>query len=119
MRSNNELLNPATRTRLAKLLGMTQSSHDGEALNAIRLANRVLAESKITWTDALAVNRRSPPPPPEPPEDWRSAALFCTQFGLGVLSKWERDFCRSLLDFPRLSDKQAAILLRCYERCAA
>lgn len=41
------------RKRLFQLMGMTGSKHDGEALNAVRLANRVLGELGITWEEAL------------------------------------------------------------------
>ena len=39
--------------RLAKLLSMTESGHDGEALAAIRKANRLLREHNRSWTDVL------------------------------------------------------------------
>jgi hypothetical protein len=42
------------RVRLVRLLGMTGSAHDGEALNALRLAQRVAAEHGVTLTDVLA-----------------------------------------------------------------
>ena len=42
------------RTRLAKILAMTTSTHDGEALSAIRRANEVLAGEKVSWEEVLA-----------------------------------------------------------------
>jgi hypothetical protein len=60
--------------RLIALLGMTNSAHDGEALNAARLANRLLHESGLIWGDVLnpAVSptpqpSQSPSPPPSSP----------------------------------------------------
>lgn len=44
--------------RLAKLLSMTSSDHDAEALAAIRKANALLRLSRKTWADVL-----NPPPP--------------------------------------------------------
>jgi len=41
------------KTRLVKLVMMTTSNHDGEALNAIRMANSLLAANKLNWSDIL------------------------------------------------------------------
>jgi hypothetical protein len=41
------------RDRLIKLLNMTTSENDGEALNAIRLANKELEKEKTTWKAVL------------------------------------------------------------------
>lgn len=41
------------RDRLVALLGMTGSDGDGEALNAVRLANKFLKDRKITWADVI------------------------------------------------------------------
>jgi hypothetical protein len=40
-------------TRLAKLLGMTGSAHEGEVVNAARKAGKLLAGLGITWEQAL------------------------------------------------------------------
>ena len=62
-----------TRTRLARLLGMMGSQHDGEALNAARLADKLVREQGITWFNVIstAPPRASPdpPPPPRPSDD--------------------------------------------------
>jgi len=42
-----------TAERLAKLLGMIGSAHDGEALNAARLADKVVREAGLTWMEIL------------------------------------------------------------------
>ena len=47
------------RTRLAKLMGMTTSDHDGEALNALRMANRMLSDAKTTWEQVLQITAKS------------------------------------------------------------
>lgn len=41
------------RERLAKLLAMTASDKDGEALNAMRMANRVIEAAGLTWAEVL------------------------------------------------------------------
>lgn len=42
------------KAKLAKLLAMTTSSNDNEALAAIRMANKMLSGEKLTWGDILA-----------------------------------------------------------------
>jgi flavorubredoxin len=39
--------------RLIKVLGMTGSVHDGEALAALRTATKMMANAKVTWADIL------------------------------------------------------------------
>lgn len=41
------------RDRLVKLLGMTGSSHAGEAGNAAQMAGRLLKEHNLTWDDVI------------------------------------------------------------------
>ena|SRR6516162_7228241 len=41
------------RSRLAQVLGMMGSAHDGEVLNATRLAVRILKEAELTWPQLL------------------------------------------------------------------
>jgi hypothetical protein len=43
--------------RLTKLMQMTTSDHDGEALNALRMANKMLDTEKVTWGEILAAGR--------------------------------------------------------------
>lgn len=121
MRANDAPLPPALRDRLTKLLGMTQSSHDGEALNAVRLANRVLAEHRLTWREALGTTTAIAARPDDEDflDDWRSVARLCAEQGRGILTDWEMDFVRSLPRFRRISSKQEAILLRCAEKVGA
>ena len=40
-------------TKLIKLMNLTTSTFDGEALNAIRKANLLLAESNISWIEFI------------------------------------------------------------------
>jgi hypothetical protein len=44
---------PLDRQKLVKLLAMTTSDKDPEALAAIRLANAMLDREKMTWGDVL------------------------------------------------------------------
>lgn len=45
--------------RLGKLMRMTESDSDGEALNALRMANRLLTESGLNWSDVMAMVRQA------------------------------------------------------------
>jgi hypothetical protein len=63
--------------RLAKLLGMIGSAHDGEALNAARAANKLVRDCGLTWSDVIV-----------------SRALPILQND--ELTAWERDFLSSL-----------------------
>ncbi len=116
MRAIDAPLPPAVRDRLTKLLGMTQSSHDGEALNAVRLANRMLAENRLTWREALCGPTAIASPTDDDLPDWRSVARLCAERGRGILTDWEMQFVRSLPGFRRISPEQAAILRRCAEK---
>jgi len=44
----------SVRDKLLGLLALTTSPHDGEALNAARLANRLLRKEGLTWGEVLA-----------------------------------------------------------------
>ncbi len=49
------------RTLLAKLLSMTDSQHDAEALAAIRKANQLLRFGATTWSDVLQTSEFETP----------------------------------------------------------
>lgn len=49
--------------QLVKILNLTQSDSDGEALNALRMANSKLKAADLTWQDILSPNFK---PKPEP-----------------------------------------------------
>jgi len=106
------------RERLAMILGMMGSAHDGEALNAARLAARMLKEAELTWPqvrdgeqervaieaarallvenqqlhEELARLRRPPLPQtwvlPQTPGEQTAQAIEWT----AVLTDWERTF---------------------------
>jgi len=47
------------RDQLIKLLNLTRSEYDAEALNAIRRANALLRKHRATWADLLALPQES------------------------------------------------------------
>lgn len=96
------------RQRLIHLCGMTDSNHDGEALNAIRLANRTLRAVKATWADAIELHP-APPPwqhqiyeyiPRNWPTRWRWVACACFESGR-YLSPYETDLIRKIIVYRR------------------
>lgn len=46
-------LNDKDRSLLIKILNLTQSNQDGEAMNAIRAANRLLKSNGLQWEDLI------------------------------------------------------------------
>lgn len=106
-------------TRLSNLLGMTGSAHDGEALNAVRLANALLAKHRLAWNaviagppDAIAATPEAAPEAEAaatvPPHHIEAEALLAA--AKGMLTTFERNFLIGIFSFSRLSDKQAATL---------
>lgn len=54
-------MDAATRDRLAKVMAMTTSSHDAEALAAVRRANGILAKHQLRWPDVLLGSAKAKP----------------------------------------------------------
>lgn len=65
-----------TLERLIKCLEMTGSDQDGEALSAIRMANKILKANEKSWEGLLQVSKTQVPvvssyqQPPNPPPNW-------------------------------------------------
>jgi hypothetical protein len=105
--SNPPQLNVDTRLRLARLLGMTGSAHDGEVVNAARLADRLVRENGLTWRDVVAPVGRGLASVPEPEDvsidairrDWRRAAQWCLSRGGNVLRGKDRDFLHTIAGY--------------------
>jgi hypothetical protein len=51
------------RVRLAKVLGMLGSRHDGEVLQAARTAQLMIGQSKVSWAELLGVKPGAEPEP--------------------------------------------------------
>jgi hypothetical protein len=51
------------KVRLTKLMRMTESVHDGEALTALRMANALLKAANVNWSDILGSPSTSAPSP--------------------------------------------------------
>jgi hypothetical protein len=116
-------LSDQDRLKLAKLLALTASDADGEALNAIRAANRFVTDRGLTWHEAVGVD------PSAKIEDdpferfrggWRGATELCIRRGQRVLSPWEFAFLRALKGWAgEPSRKQKGILYVLVSRVVA
>jgi hypothetical protein len=124
MAYTTDSLSPALAERLSKLMARSQSPFDAEALTALRMANKALAEAGLSWPDALTPE----PPAPEPKRrqthqswhsgNWRDIAQFCLSES-NLITSWEQDFCLSILNFRSLSPKQSNTLWGIYQRVLA
>jgi hypothetical protein len=106
------------RERLARLLGMLGSDHDGEALAAARMAERLRRQAGTTWFEILASPAPAQHGMPMP-------AAVAGMLGLWelhercCLSEWERDFLASAREWQRLpTPRQLAVVLRTARRIA-
>jgi hypothetical protein len=107
-------LTPTERERLAKLLGMLGSDHEGERANAATIADRMLRERGLTWRDILPDQPAGPTQPPatkRAPRNWR-ADIELLAHATRLLTPWEEQFVASVRRQRRFSKKQAAIIAR-------
>jgi hypothetical protein len=112
-------LPPELSDRVAKLLGMLGSSHDGEVLNAARMADRAVRDAGLTWTDALQPTLPGPKPTQRPPvAHWRPTCRRLLERPHD-LNPWERDFVRGIEHAAMLSVKQHRCLRSIVERVDA
>lgn len=74
--------------RFIKLMMMTTSTHDGEVLNAIRMANAELASLNKNWSELLKGLPQSPPPPPP----WATGRSRNTGYDVAVDAMFESAF---------------------------
>lgn len=109
---------PDLASKLAKVLGMLGSEHDGEIAAAGRRANTMVKSAGLTWGDVISPTAPGPESPHRcPPRRWRTprtpseSAALCLQWP-EVLTDWETDFCRSLVGRHRVSPRQAEVLAR-------
>jgi hypothetical protein len=114
-------LSPAARQRLARLLGMLGSDHDGEVLNAARLADRLVRSAGATWHDVVRPPAMPAPTDDDPLRRFPSCVAACI-FVLkrrDLLTEWERAFVPSVAECRRPSPKQNAVLRKLVLRAMA
>lgn len=123
---------------LIKLLRMTESSHDGEALTAIRMANSMLNRHNANWDDVMhskvpmvdadpfaKAPNVGPPPPrstgaPGPrhtdAQEIEQYFAVLTQRDLGSFKDYVDDVYRWWQDKGFLSDKQYHVIRNAAQR---
>ena len=103
------------RGRLAKLLGLLGSDHDGEVVAAARQVERLRADAGLTWPEIL-VPRLPSPPQRQNVRTVADAIDFVIEHEV-ALTDWERGFIRDLrrLKYP-LSPRQLEVLERLVEK---
>jgi hypothetical protein len=106
-------LSPALASKLAKILGMLGSAHDGEIAAAGRRATAMVKGAGLTWGEVIAPAAPRPEPSHRPSRRWRRVASPTDSATLCL--HWPEvltDFCRSIVGKRRISAKQAAVLER-------
>lgn len=125
--------------RFLKILRLTTSDNDNEALQAVRTANLMLISNDLVWDDVVgSSNKRDfddlydddfypdPPPPPEPRRDKVSGAhvlqtlkMTCTMVDEEGEDHSAFTFVHSVSDFYKrrkyLTQKQWDVLQRIYQ----
>ncbi len=131
--ANTGQLDEHDRERLIRLLGMTGSDHDGEAINAVRLAGRLLQSKGVRWRDVILPQPelpfRSRPHAPERrrdpwldvledwPAHWTAAVRLCRSSSVALPGR-SRDFLQQIGAYKhRPSEAQLAWLHELVERC--
>ena len=103
------MADPISRRRLAAVLGMMGSVHDGEALNAARQAEWMRRQAGLTWDNLLASTCPEPQLTPGAPP-WRHLTSICWH-SRDRLTEWGLAFLTVVSRQPRLSPKQFKILV--------
>jgi hypothetical protein len=115
------------RDRLIKLLGMTGSTHVGEAANAAWMAGKLLKEANLTWNDVIcppaapkytertwekaanAQTRRRTKEKPRETNSMRAAKIIMASDA--PITEWERKFLGTMMRATHPTQKQMKALL--------
>jgi hypothetical protein len=112
------ILLPSTRERLAKLLGLLGSDHQGERDNAGRAAHQLVQQHGLTWFDLLLPDNDVAAAGDPLGADWRRTAAACSRYP-HLINRWEAGFLDGLPGFPHLSRKQHDTLFKIVMRLRA
>jgi hypothetical protein len=110
---------PLDRQRLAKLLGLLGSDHDGEVVAAGRTADRLVRGAGVTWRDVV-LRHPLPRQPPDPVPFGDAGELdYCLRWS-DQLSAWEANFVASISRQVRpLTTRQRNVLARIVDKLRA
>jgi hypothetical protein len=109
------LLGPRTADKLAKLCGLFGSDHDGERAAAAQMADKLVKQHGLRWSDVISISRRVAIAAPISSADKIAFALR----NIAALSIWERRFLYSVNGRRTLSPKQLAVLEQIYDKAKA
>jgi hypothetical protein len=103
------------RERLARVLGMLGSDHEGEVVAAARQAERLRAEAGLSWNQ-IVVSALPAPPRQRSVQTVADAIAYVIDHD-ETLTDWEFNFAQSLgrQRYP-LSQKQITVLERLVEK---
>ena len=101
-------LSPGELNKLASILGLLGSSHQGERDAAALVADRLVRGRGLEWSQLLAPKPPTPAAPPAP-SSVEADLRICRAYP-GLLTDWERGFLRGLKPGYMLSEKQRRIL---------
>ena len=105
------MLDPTVADRLAKLLGMLGSDHDGERANAGRMADELIRANGLRWADVLAVAAST-----KTNSDWQQMADWCRAHHQQFNAK-QLGFIQTMLTWRGTpSDKQKQWLIDLFVR---
>jgi hypothetical protein len=107
------LLDADETTRLVRLLGMLGSAHDGEVLNAARMADRFVRERGLTWSQLILPKPKAAADRPSmaSPDGWRALARWILTNVGGELNEKEAQFVSQMTTWRGMpSEKQQAWL---------
>lgn len=86
------------RERIARVLGMLGSDHDGEVLAAARQAERLRRAARLTWPELIAGTPTPDPASDSEPLDWRDAVTLCRAYP-DRLTSWEAAFVENVAGY--------------------
>jgi hypothetical protein len=114
----DEHLTPALRDRLAKVLGLLGSAHDGECLSAARKAHEIVRAAGATWAQVICTSLPSPSKrAAQPdlfhdwPQQWEWAVAFCARH-TDMLGQREATFIEQMRCSLRLPSPKQCTWLR-------
>ena len=110
---------PAVQHKLARICGMFGSAHDGERAVAAALADRLVRDAGLSWSDVIRMPMAKPKrdPLPDDQSGWQSMVIACLK-RRDLFTEWEWAFLTNILSFRRISEKQSAVLVRLYTKAS-
>jgi hypothetical protein len=107
------------RARLANILGRLGSDHQGERDAAALAAMRFMRQRGIVWPQVIGPVSFSTSTTMTAADDlgtwprgWRGAAQFCIRNAAGVLTEWEKGFCKNIVAYVGEATEQQQVIPR-------